>query len=105
MDQRPWSGELKRKARSHREQECRKGVDLVSTEIDYFSGTGNSLHVAQELQKRLPGARLIPIMSFVGRESMTASGNTVGFVFPHYASSLPKVIRAGRLLEICCGCN
>mgnify|MGYP001813224890 FL=1 len=67
---------------------------MVSTEIYYFSGTGNSLHVAQELQKRLAGARLIPIMSFVGRESVTASGNTVGFVFPHYASSLPKVIRA-----------
>jgi ferredoxin len=65
----------------------------VSTEIYYFSGTGNSLHVAQELQKRLPGARLIPIMSFVGRESVTASGDTVGFVFPHYASSLPKVVR------------
>jgi Pyruvate/2-oxoacid:ferredoxin oxidoreductase delta subunit/flavodoxin len=69
-------------------------MDMVSTEIYYFSGTGNSLHVAQELQKRLAGARLIPIMSFVGRESVTASGNTVGFVFPHYASSLPKVIRA-----------
>jgi NAD-dependent dihydropyrimidine dehydrogenase PreA subunit/flavodoxin len=66
----------------------------VSTEIYYFSGTGNSLHVAQELQKRLPGARLIPIMSFVERESVTASGDTVGFVFPHYASSLPKVVRA-----------
>ena len=65
----------------------------MSTEIYYFSGTGNSLHVAQELQKRLPGARLIPIMSFVGRESVTASGDTVGFVFPHYASSLPKVVR------------
>jgi ferredoxin/flavodoxin len=69
-------------------------MDMVSTEIYYFSGTGNSLHVAQELQKRLAGARLIPIMSFVGRESVTASGNTVGFVFPHYASSLPKVICA-----------
>lgn len=66
----------------------------MSTEIHYFSGTGNSLHVAQELQKRLPGARLIPIISSVGRESVTASGDTVGLVFPHYASSLPKVVRA-----------
>ena len=66
----------------------------MSTEIYYFSGTGNSLHVAQELQKRLPGARLIPIMSFFERESVTASGDTVGFVFPHYASTLPKVVRA-----------
>jgi hypothetical protein len=31
----------------------------VSTGIYYFSGTGNSLHVAQELQKRLPETTLI----------------------------------------------
>jgi NAD-dependent dihydropyrimidine dehydrogenase PreA subunit len=64
----------------------------VSTEIYYFSGTGNSLHVAKELQKRIPDARLIPIMSLVGKESVTTDGRTVGFVFPHYASSLPKVV-------------
>jgi NAD-dependent dihydropyrimidine dehydrogenase PreA subunit/flavodoxin len=65
---------------------------MVRTEIYYFSGTGNSLHVARELQKRLLGARLVPILSFVERESVTASGDAVGFVFPHYASSLPKVV-------------
>jgi NAD-dependent dihydropyrimidine dehydrogenase PreA subunit len=66
----------------------------VNTEIYYFSGTGNSLHVAKELQKRLPGAKLIPILSLVGQEFVTTSGDTVGFVFPHYASSLPKIVRA-----------
>jgi len=64
----------------------------VSTEIYYFSGTGNSLHVAKELQKRIPGARLIPIVSLVSKESVTTNGETVGFVFPHYASSLPKIV-------------
>jgi NAD-dependent dihydropyrimidine dehydrogenase PreA subunit/flavodoxin len=82
------------RSRPRSAQDSHKEIDLVSTEIYYFSGTGNSLHVAQELQKRLPGARLIPIMTFVERESVTASGDTVGFVFPHYASSLPKVVRA-----------
>jgi hypothetical protein len=33
----------------------------MNAEIYYFSGTGNSLHVAKELQTRLPGARLAPI--------------------------------------------
>jgi ferredoxin/flavodoxin len=66
----------------------------MSTEIYYFSGTGNSLHVAKELQKRLPGAELVPILSLAGEESVRTSGETVGFVFPHYASSLPKVVRA-----------
>ena len=64
----------------------------MSTEIYYFSGTGNSLHVAKELQKRIPEAKLIPILSLVDRESVTTNGETVGFVFPHYASSLPKVV-------------
>lgn len=66
----------------------------MSTDIYYFSGTGNSLHVAKELQKRIPEARLIPIISLASEESVTTSGETVGFVFPHYASSLPKVVHA-----------
>ena len=34
----------------------------MSTEIYYFSGTGNSLFIAKELQKRLPDSMLIPIV-------------------------------------------
>jgi NAD-dependent dihydropyrimidine dehydrogenase PreA subunit len=69
-------------------------METVSTEIYYLSGTGNSLHVAKELQKRLPGAELIPILSLLEQGSMITGGDVVGFVFPHYASSLPKVVRA-----------
>lgn len=65
----------------------------MSTELYCFSGTGNSLHVARELQKRLPGAELIPILSLENQESVTSHGETVGFVFPHYASTLPKIVR------------
>lgn len=66
----------------------------MSTEIFYFSGTGNSLHVARELQKRLPDAELVPILSLEGKGPLKAKGTSVGFVFPHYASSLPRVVRA-----------
>jgi hypothetical protein len=45
----------------------------VSTEIYYFSGTGNSLHVARELQKRLPDAELVPILSLEGKGAVRAS--------------------------------
>jgi len=37
----------------------------MNTEIYYFSGTGNSLHVAKELQKRIPETNLIPIVSLL----------------------------------------
>jgi len=65
----------------------------VSTEIYYFSGTGNSLHVAKELQKRLPDTDLIPMLGLVDNEIIIAKGTSIGFVFPHYASTLPKIVR------------
>ncbi len=66
----------------------------MSTDIYYFSGTGNSLHLARELQKLLPDAQLIPILSLVSQDSVIATGRTVGLIFPHYASSLPKVVHS-----------
>jgi len=64
----------------------------MSIEVYYFSGTGNSLHVAKELQKRIPETKLVPIISLVNKETVTTNGTTVGFVFPHYSSSLPKIV-------------
>ena len=64
----------------------------MNAEIYYFSGTGNSLHVAKELQKNIPEFRLVPIISLVDRKSVKSNGEIVGFVFPHYASVLPKVV-------------
>ncbi|MDD3656088.1 MAG: hypothetical protein PHI72_04895 [Atribacterota bacterium] len=34
----------------------------MKTEIYYFSGTGNSLYMARELQKKIPNSSLIPII-------------------------------------------
>jgi flavodoxin len=38
------------------------------TEIYYFSGTGNSLNVARELQKRIPKTDIIPIVSLLNKD-------------------------------------
>ena len=61
----------------------------MSREIYYFSGTGNSLHVAKELQKRMPETKLIPIISLLNEDVIETKGETIGFVFPIYLSSLP----------------
>jgi len=53
----------------------------MSTEIYYFSGTGNSLHVAKELQKRIPETKLIPMVSLLNRDIIETSAETVGFIF------------------------
>ena len=61
----------------------------MSTEIYYFSGTGNSLHVAKELQQRLPAAALTPIVRLLPQDSIRASADTVGFVFPNFCLTMP----------------
>jgi flavodoxin len=64
----------------------------MSTEIYYFSGTGNSLHVAKELQKRIPETKLIPIVSLLDKEFIKTNSEIVGFIFPQYASTMPKIV-------------
>jgi len=61
----------------------------METEIYYFSGTGNSLHVARELQKRLPGAILIPVIGALKKEIIKTNTESVGFVFPNFCLSMP----------------
>ena len=65
----------------------------MSTEIYYFSGTGNSLHVAKELQKRIPETELIPIVSLLDKDVIKTSGQTVGFVFPVHALTIPVAVK------------
>lgn len=43
----------------------------METEIYYFSGTGNSFHVAREFQRRLPKTVLLPIVSLLGNETIS----------------------------------
>ncbi len=61
----------------------------MSTEIYYFSGTGNSLHVAKELQKRIPDTKLIPVVSLLDDDIIQTSGESIGFVFPVHALTIP----------------
>lgn len=65
---------------------------MSKVQIYYLSGTGNSLHAARELQKRIPGAELSPIASLVDEQSPKAAAQTVGFVFPIHYFTLPRVV-------------
>jgi ferredoxin/flavodoxin len=65
----------------------------MSTAIYYFSGTGNSLHVAKELQKRIPGSDLIPVVGLLGQDVIETQAETVGFVFPIHLTTLPIPMR------------
>lgn len=61
----------------------------MSTEIYYFSGTGNSLYVAKELQKRIPETNIIPIVRLINKELIETKAETVGFVFPIHLAMAP----------------
>lgn len=65
----------------------------MSTEIFYFSGTGNSLHAAKELQKRIPGAKLIPMVSLLNQDIIETTGETVGLVFPLHLTTVPIPVK------------
>jgi ferredoxin len=62
---------------------------MNKTEIYCFSGTGNSLKTAKELQKLIPEAKLIPVMSLLKKDVIETDGETVGFVFPLHAYTFP----------------
>jgi len=66
---------------------------MNSVNIYYFSGTGNSLYIAKELQKRIPEAILIPMLSLLEKESISSKANMIGLVFPIYLTSLPAPVK------------
>lgn len=65
----------------------------MSTEIYYFSGTGNSLHAAKELQKRILDTKVSPIVSLLNKDIIETSAETIGFVFPIHLAMAPTPVR------------
>jgi ferredoxin/flavodoxin len=67
-------------------------MQKIKTTIYYFSGTGNSLHIAKRLKETLNECELIPIAGLMKQDSIISTSEKVGFVFPVYAWSLPKIV-------------
>jgi hypothetical protein len=65
----------------------------MDCEIYYFSGSGNSLHIAKELQKRIIGTKLLPIVSLLNHKQIRIEASIIGLVFPVQALGLPIVVR------------
>ena len=73
----------------------------MSAVIYYFSGTGNSLHIAKELQNRIPKTDIIPIISLLNHENIHVNGETLGFVFPIHLGMTPfPVLEFLKKLEL-----
>lgn len=65
----------------------------MQTHIYYFSGTGNTIHVAKELEKRLANVTLKPIISELKKEKeIKTNAEVVGILFPIHAHTFPLVV-------------
>ncbi len=69
----------------------------MSTEIYYFSGSGNSLAIARDITGRI-GGRLVSIPSTESLERVDIRADVIGIVFPVYhatfgESGIPGIVR------------
>jgi ferredoxin len=69
----------------------------MGTVIYFFSGTGNSLHAAREISKRIPETELVPMVSLLEKERIQITGERIGFICPVYVNSIP--IQVQRFLK------
>ena len=65
----------------------------MKTEIYYFSGTGNSLHVAKEISGRLTDSKLVPILSALRQERIEPHAKALGIVFPLQGPTFPVAVK------------
>lgn len=67
--------------------------------IYFFSGTGNSYYAAKRLLELSGGGALLPMASFPDGERIMIEDDAVGFAFPAYSHSVPRIVRrfASRL--------
>jgi flavodoxin len=63
----------------------------MKTTVYYFSATGNSLSIAQELARNLDG-EVIPIATLRTSECVYPESDRIGFIFPIYDFKPPNIM-------------
>jgi ferredoxin len=66
----------------------------MSTSIYYFTGTGNSLHVARTVAEQLGDSKVINILRQKGKGMIEDQSDTVGIVFPVFYMNMPVILQA-----------
>ncbi len=69
----------------------------MRTELYYFTGTGNGLHVAKSIKKSLENlnqeTKLIAINTLDLSSSVESSAERVGIIYPTYAMTSPTIVK------------
>lgn len=71
---------------------------MGNIEVFYFSGTGNTIYILNQLKARIPEITMIPVASLLLLENyIMPKSKTVGFCFPNHAGHLPIPMK--KLIE------
>jgi flavodoxin len=66
---------------------------MNNVEIYYFTGSGNSLHVANELQKRIPDSEVKSIVNLLNKDIIEINCEKVDFIFPIHGMTIPIPVK------------
>jgi len=66
----------------------------MKTQLFYFTGTGNSLHVANQIGKHLENATIHSIPQLVRENACTFDAERIGFIFPQYYGGMPEMVES-----------
>jgi len=61
--------------------------------IFYFTGTGNSLYVAQKLAEKLNETAVYSMAEYEPNNQVGSEHEKIGFVFPSYYGNLPRIVK------------
>ncbi|MEI8176603.1 MAG: EFR1 family ferrodoxin [Candidatus Omnitrophota bacterium] len=74
----------------------------MKTTLFYFSGTGNSLAVAQDIAREIGDAHIFAVPYGLMKPEVAAHAEAIGIVFPVYAWGLPLIV-SEFLKKVKCG--
>jgi len=70
----------------------------MKTELYYFTGTGNSLHIAKSIKKNLEkmnqDALLIPINTLKLSNVISSTADRIGIIYPTYGLTAPDLVKS-----------
>ena len=74
-------------------QSLKKKTKEYSTVLFVFSGTGNSLKVALDIQENLDNCKILSISDTIKNENCEITASKIGFIFPVYFLDIPHIVR------------
>lgn len=69
------------------------GESKMRTLIYYFTGTGNSLYIAQQLEKQLENCQIRSMSREPPTQPVGGPDENIGFVFPVYYWGMPMIVK------------